>query len=72
MWRCSSCTELEALDTALQVPMLQSRDSSQKEGYEQEAEMSTDRENCLAASASSHSDGQDKESKAKVGGLACA
>ena len=52
--------------------MLQSQDSRQADGYEQDAKVSADRENTLAASASPCSDDQDRESKAKVGALACA
>ena len=47
--------------------MLQSQDSIEKESYEEEAKLSRDRENSLAASASSYSDDLDEDSKAKVG-----
>ena len=52
--------------------MLQSQDGVEKEGYEEEAKLSAARADFLAASASSRSDDLDKDSKAKVGAMACA
>ena len=49
--------------------MLQSQDSVEKESYEEEAKLSKDRENSLAASASSYSNDLDEDSKAKVKAL---
>ena len=49
--------------------MLQSRDSVEKGSYEEEAKLSRDREDTLAASASSYSNNLDEDSKAKVGAL---
>ena len=49
--------------------MLQSQDSVEKESYEEEAKLSRDREDSLAASAPSYSADLDENSKAKVGAL---
>ena len=49
--------------------MLQSQDTVEKESYEEEAKLSRDREDSLAASASSYSDDLDEDCKAKVGAL---
>ena len=49
--------------------MLQSQDSVEKESYEEEAKLSRNREDSLAASASSYSNNLDENSKAKVEAL---